>query len=371
MDESYSQNPYALSSAQHIYPESISFEGVVTEEFYRRLLPRGELVLFLTLAFLLIGIALPILIPAVVFAIFIQGEPAMIIGTVGMALFTLIGLWFCTRMASTRARASAYLRKFPDLLGEMKGNFSSNGLILSDSEKTHWFPWILLSHMIISDTGVRVPLGRDGRRFLALAAEMFDSYRPNDMQQLLIRNRSTHATYDQLVACSAVSFQTDVGSTSYFNGWFSQRAGWDTWVICFMGPVSLCIFIAFQTLFGEWSWLQILLVVFFGLCTLSTIRPLIQLCRNQGKETIMCWGWLTDTDLIYGSGYHVTKFSIDSVKYNGRNADALQFILTNGANLFLFRSFFRDTNHFDKVNALFELHEQLYESDAKRVPDAT
>ena len=84
------------------------------------------------------------------------------------------------------------------------------------------------------------------------------------------------------------------------------------------------------------------------------MRPLIQLCRNQGKETIMCWGWLTDTDLIYGSGYHVTKFSIDSVKYNGRNADALQFILTNGANLFLFRSFFRDTNHFDKVNVFLD-----------------
>ena len=58
----------------------------------------------------------------------------------GLILLTSIAFAFCVRMASTWRRARGYLKKFLDMLGAVKGTFSSQGLMVEDHEKTHWFP---------------------------------------------------------------------------------------------------------------------------------------------------------------------------------------------------------------------------------------
>ena len=136
------------------------------------------------------------MIVAFVFSVF-TGKMEGIVGSICMTILSLAALLFCIWMASTRSRAKSYLKKFPDLLGAMQGTFSANGLLLEDTEKTHWFPWVQLSHMVVSNAGVRVPLGDDPRRFLALADELFDGFRPSDMDQLIARNRVAQSTYEE------------------------------------------------------------------------------------------------------------------------------------------------------------------------------
>ena len=353
-DPSELQNPYAPTSEIRVHPDSIAFDGIITEEIYSKLLPRKEMVLFLTLALLLIAVALPVLIAASFFAIFVEGKVEMIVGCVGMTLFTMAALGFCIRMASTSTRARSYLKTFPDLLGAMKGTFSSKGLILDDGEKTHWFHWVQLSHLVVSEAGVRVPLGDDPRRFLALAAELFDGYQPSDMEQMRFRNKIAHINYDQLAAQSAAVFQTEVGLASFYSGWIQQPVKWSAWITLLLGPSSVCIFIVLQTVLGQWSRLEIGLFVFLSLFVLPSIRNMFQLLRNRNRTTVMCWGWLSERELIYGSGVHVMKILIASTKYIGRNAETLQFQLTSGTSLYFFRSLFRDTNHFDEISSSFD-----------------
>ncbi len=348
------QNPYAPTSEFRVYPESISFNGVIIEEHYRKLLPKNEMRFFVTLAFLLFAIALPILITASVVSIFIGGQPGPIIGSLTVSLLLCAAMMFCIRMASTRIRAKSYLKKFPDLLGAMKGTFSSKGLILEDMEKSHWFPWVQLSRLVVTDGGVRVPLGDDPRRFLALADELFDGYRPSDMEQMLFRNKVAQTTYDQLAADSATVFQSEIGAVSYYSGWLNQPTKWTTWIAWLLSPASVCVFIVIQTLQAEWDWFWTILVILTVLGTLSSIRPLVQLVRNRGRTVVMYWGWLDETELIHGSGVHVMKIPISSMKYIGRDAEVLQFVLASGTSLYVFRSLFRDANYFDQISASFD-----------------
>ncbi len=351
------QNPYAPTSEICVHPDSISFDGIVSEESYRKLLPKTQLFLFLILAFLLIAVALPLLITASLFAIFATGEAGMIVGSVGMTLVTSIALVFCIRMVSTRARARSYLKKFPDLLGPMKGTFSSTGLILEDEDKTHWFPWVLLSHLVVTKAGVRVPLGEDARRFLALDGEMFDGYQPRDMEQMRIQNKTAQTTYDQLAADCAAVFQCEVGSANYYSGWIQRPVTWNVWITLLLGPVSLGIYIVFtvfQGVQGLRSWGHIGLMVVLLFAVLPSVRNLARLLRNRNHATARCWGWVSETELIYGSGVHVMSIQLASMKYVGREAETLQFHFANGASYYLFRSLFQETGHFDKLCASFK-----------------
>ncbi len=346
------QNPYAPTSELRVYPDSISFDGIITEEMYRKLLPKTEKFLFLTLAFLLSAIAMPMMIVCLFFAIFVERKVEMFIGSVCVILFLIAAHVLCIRMASTGTRARSYLKQFPDLLGEMRGNLNSNGLILFDLEKTHWFPWVQLSHLVVSEAGVRVPLSDDPRRFLALAAEMFDSYRPSNMEQMRFRNRMVQTNYDQLAAQSAAVFQTEVGSASYYSGWYQQPVKWDVWITCLLCTICVCIFIAFQLDWGQWGWFEIGFVLFVSLGVIQSIRNLVQLLRNRNRATVMCWGWLSEKEIIFGSGVHVMQTPIASIKYIRRKAETLEFQFDNGPNYCLFRSHFCDTDHFDKISSM-------------------
>ena len=351
------QNPYAPTSEIRVHPDAISFEGIVSEENYRKLLPKKEIILFLTLAFLLIAVALPVLITASFFAIFVDGDAGMIVGSVGMTLLTSIALVFCIRMSSSRNRARAYLKKFPDLLGPLKGTFSSTGLLLEDEEKTHWFPWVLLSHLVVTEAGVRVPLGEDPRRFLALHVELFDGYQPSDMEQMRIRNRTAQTTYEQLAADSAAAFQSEVGSANYYSGWIQQPVTWSVWITLLLGPLILgiyIVFLVFQSVQAQWSWVRLGLVVVLLLAVLPSAQGIVRLLRNRNRSTAMCWGWLSETELIYGSNFHVIRIPMASMKYIGRDAETLQFQLPSGASFYLFRAHFQETGHFEKIRALLE-----------------
>lgn len=304
--------------------------------------------LFVALAFLLFVIVLPILMAASLLAIF-AGEAMAIVVSICMTVFSLAALLFCIRMASTRIRARSYLKKFPDLLGAMEGTFNANGLVLEDTEKTHWFPWVQLSSMAVSNAGVRIPLDNDPRRFLALAEELFDGFRPCDMEQLHARNRVAQSSYDELAKASASVFQKEIGAPSYYCGWFNQSTSWSTWLTLLFSPVFICLFIAYRTFQGDWNWIWIALVITSLIGTLSGLLPLLRLIRNRGRTTVMCWGWLNENELIYGSGTHVMKIPMASMKYIGRDAEILEFVLASGQSLHVFRSVFQDVSHFDTV----------------------
>lgn len=347
-------NPYEPTSEISVCPDIISFEGEIREEDYRKLLPRKEMILLVSLAFLLVAVVLPILVTAFFFAIADGSSAAMLAVSSSAILFTSIAFAFCIRMASTRRRARGYLKKFPDLLGTLKGTFSSQGLVVDDHEKTHWFPWVQLSQLVATKEGVRVPLSEDPRRFLALSAEFFTSYRQSDMQQMRFQNHAVKTTYEQLAADSAAVFQTEVGSESYFVGWSQQPVKWKVWGTLLIGPISFVGFILFHRDVRQWDWYHYMFVVFFLASSVGCIRSIVQLLRSRNLVTVMVWGWLTETNLIYGSGTHVMKIELTSMKYIGRDSEKIQFVLPSGQTMYVFRNLFRAPNHFDQVNISFD-----------------
>jgi hypothetical protein len=346
-------NPYEPTTATSAYPDVISFEGEIREEDYRKLLPKNEMLLLVTLAFLLLSIVLPILVAAFFFAV-AEGSSATILAFIVAIFCTLLAYAFCVRMASTRRRARGYLKKFPDLLGPVKGTFNSQGLMVEDNKKTHWFPWVQLFHLVATKEGVRVPLSEDPRRFLALSAGLFTSYRQSEMEQLRIQNSTSRTTFDQLAVDSAVVFQTEVGSESYFVGWSQQPVKWGVWATLLSGPVCFVSFVAFNRDLRQWDWYHYVVVVVFLVSSVGCIRNIVQLLRSRSRVTVMVWGWLTETELIYGSGTHVMKISIASLKSLGRDAEKIQFSLPSGQSLYVFKNLFQAPNHFQKVSESFD-----------------
>ncbi len=341
------QNPYATPSEIHVYPDSIEFNGIVTREAYTKLLPKKTLYLFLVLAFLLLGVALPVLIAASFFAIFVTGDAGTIIGTVLITLLTCVAMGFCIWMASSRLRANSYLKKFPDLIGPLKGTFSAAGLLISDEEKKHWIPWVQLSHLVVTKIGVRVPLGEDPRRFVALAPELFASYHPEDLEAMRVKNRTLKTTYDQLIAESAVVFKTDVQAAGFYSGLFQQPASFKTWTRILIGPASVCIYIGFHSLLRRWNWITICLAVFLSFQVVPSLWKFVELLRKGHHSTEMGWGWLSETELIYGLGLHVMRIPIASMNTIGCTDGILHFQLASGNSLFVHRALFPDPTCFD------------------------
>lgn len=347
-----SPNPYAATSRMGVAPDSISFQGTITDEHYRTLMPKQEIQLFAGLAICLLAIVLPVLITVFVVSVF-TGERNGIVGSLVMGFLSSFALTFCIRMASTRTRAKSYLEKFPDLLGAVKGTFQANGLVLDDHEKTHWFPWVQLSRMVVLHAGVRVPLGDDPRRFLALDDELFDGYRHDEMKQLLARNKISKSTYEDLAIASAQVFGQEVGSPSYYRGWTIHPTKWSTWVTMLLSPVSVVLFILYRAVRGEWNGLWIVLLVTAVIATLCSMGPLVQMIRNRGQTAVMCWGWLSPTELIHGSGVHVMRIPMGVMKTIGLDTQQMQFVLASGTSLYVYRNLFEDPSHFDTVGTSF------------------
>ena len=302
------------------------------------------------LAFLLLAVAIPILVAASFYAIFASGNPGAMIGSIVMTLLTVAALVFCIWMASVRSRANAYLKKFPDLIGPVKGAFRPTGLLVNDGEKTHWFPWVQLFRLAVTKIGVRVPVDQDPRRFLALAPELFSSYHPEDLKAMRAKYSMRKSNYDELIAESAGAFEFDVQAGCFFSGTFQKPATTETWIRVLIGPVSLCGYVGYLSLLGRWNWISICLCIVLALTVFPSVWKIGQLFRNQLHSMEVSWGWLTETDLISGAGLHVMKIPLASLKTIGRSDGILEFQLASGRSLYLYRILFRDPSHFDLID---------------------
>jgi hypothetical protein len=157
-------NPYKPTSQLDVqvdWKDVVGFNGVVNEEHFRKLIPKRQLRLFAVLGSLLLGVGGSMLLASFVVAAFLIRDPFSAVLSFVVLTLLVVASCYCFRCSSSAIRARAILKKFPDLLGPMSGSFSESGLMLSDGQKTHWFPWVLLSQMMFSKHGVHIALGTD------------------------------------------------------------------------------------------------------------------------------------------------------------------------------------------------------------------
>ena len=94
--------------------------------------------------------------------------------------------------------------------------------------------------------------------------------------------------------------------------------------------------------------MTICLAVFLSLQAVPSLWKFIELLRKGHHSTEMGWGWLSETELIYGLGLHVMRIPIVSMLTIGCTDGILHFQLTSGKSLFVHRVLFPDPACFDK-----------------------
>ncbi len=340
-------NPYQATTEFDSTPVSVSFEGVVDESMYSRFLPAGERTAFLVFGAILGLIVLPGMLLALFFGIFVARDWGMIIGSSILICIMTGPLIYCLRYPTRDEKARRYLKVFPDLVGAMKGRFDTNGLVLWDESKMHWFPWMLLSSFRVSKAGVRVQLEHDHRRFLALGSELFQGDPRNELELLRKSHRVTGMTNDQLVELSAKVFERKSDDPGFYMGGALQGRNWSTWVELMIAPVSFVLFLIIVTYGNGWNLSTLILVVALGVIFIPSIRRLIHHIRNPAGTILFHWGWLDDRELIQGTGLHAIKISLDSATLVIWNAETIELKDSWNNNAFLVRSLFRDTGSFD------------------------
>jgi hypothetical protein len=80
---------------------------------------------------------------------------------------------------------------------------------------------------------------------------------------------------------------------------------------------------------------------------LPSFWKFVKLLRHGHHSTEMGWGWLSETDLIYGLGLHVMKIPIASMNTIRCIDGILHFQLASGKSLFVHRVLFPDPACFD------------------------
>lgn len=176
-------NPYSSPKSVADLPTEYSFEGTVNLKDFTALLP-GPLLVFLTrLAVLVSGMGLCIAVPGLVLGLVTQDyEASAACGT----LSVLLGVMFflCGFVLSPHRRARRAVARHPDLLGPARGDLSKQGLVLDDGKNIHWFGPAYLRRMVVSKYGVRLPIGQDPYRFVALPNRNFSSFNVKGIRKL-------------------------------------------------------------------------------------------------------------------------------------------------------------------------------------------
>jgi hypothetical protein len=334
-----------------IQPNTIAFEGIVDESMYLSLVPAMDKYIVLPLGLLIGFVMIPISILSLVFSVSMEQRLDMIVGSIILLVVMIAAFVFCVRISAVRRRTISYLTKSPDLLGRMQGVFSEKGLLLSDNEKTHWFPWLQLSKMAVSKAGVRVPLSDNPLRFLALGADLFNDFRPAEIRFMLSRNRVGSRTVEELISESAIAFDQTMESPCFYWGNVEQSVSLKKKLTSVLiGPI---LGIALLTRFALFSkkdrFTEIFLIAMAIYLLLPQFSNLIKLARGRYIETSQHWGWLTTHDLIFGSGGHVMKIPLSLMHCTNLNTETLNFILPSGSCLPVFRIHFRDAKCFDRM----------------------
>ncbi|MEO9594227.1 hypothetical protein [Rhodopirellula bahusiensis] len=176
-------NPATNSDQVGIY---LAFDGEITSDDIRRLIPQREL------GFLLAVLMWGFLIPA-----FVIGGTVVSINAVriGFDSETFTKLVCCFGVASGFALATQYvspgrrmrraLKQRPDLVGRAVGRFVANGLLFNDGERTHYLNADYCRRAELNRHGVKVPLLEGGPYVqLYLAKRLFDRFESSVWKQL-------------------------------------------------------------------------------------------------------------------------------------------------------------------------------------------
>ncbi|WDQ15962.1 hypothetical protein [Rhodopirellula sp. P2] len=155
----------------------LAFDGEITEDDIRRLIPEREL--WMILAVLMWGFLIPAFAIGAVVAIINAVREGLDTESVGL-IFTCIGVGcgfaIATQYVSSSRRARRALKQRPDLVGRAVGRFVPWGLLFNDGERTHLLNADYCRQAQSTRHGVRVPLLEGPYVQLYLARRLFDRF---------------------------------------------------------------------------------------------------------------------------------------------------------------------------------------------------
>jgi hypothetical protein len=162
-----------------------TFDGVIEQRDYALLLPNRSLLFCLQIV-LLVTLA-----PALCIGLFMA---IAMVAMEGLSLESLVTIGVVTGLAvvatitflaiGRKWRSNRYLKRFPDLLGVVRGEFTDKGLLVNDGKRQHWFGPSHLATADISRAGIRVPLTGHPYRYLAFTSRLMKMFSPAQAKDL-------------------------------------------------------------------------------------------------------------------------------------------------------------------------------------------
>ena len=160
-----------------------SFDGVIERDDYARLLPNRHFLWFLQ-AILLVLLAPTLCLGFIIATISLAKDglslESLVTLTIVIAVAIVAVITFITM--GRKWRSNRYLKRFPDLLGVVRGEFSDKGLRLHDGKRQHWFGPSHLAMVDVTRVGIRVPLPGNPYRYLAFTDRLLGGFHSGQAQ---------------------------------------------------------------------------------------------------------------------------------------------------------------------------------------------
>lgn len=148
--------------------DSLLFHATIEESDYLALLPPRdfEVWLYLVLGFLL---AICDLLALTVVAMGIDRTQISVALSAGVACVLItMGIGYVWHRIRPQTRARRGLKRNPDVLGPADGCVERSGLLFHDGIRQYWFAPSALQNAKVTPKGIRIHLGEDAYRYLAL-----------------------------------------------------------------------------------------------------------------------------------------------------------------------------------------------------------
>jgi hypothetical protein len=368
-------NPYAptgslvySSNQKTIDVRCLEFDGVIDEDDYAALMPSRFAALLISSImtfvifpfFCVLGIAATLFVYLAPVSVMRGQSTQLVVALTGMVVLA-VGAFFAGRYFNPEQRVRRNLKRFPDLLGPIRGEITASGLRLEHQGKEHWFGASFVAASHCSNAGIRFRLSDDLYRYLALTRRQFANFDAKAFASIVQQATILNVTQQELPS-------KDLNACDLF---FEQPDD----AIPFAGEVSIEIPTRTKQQWTRACVRTFNLIVITAPIILIKNLPVAILCALAvalpiGTQVYQTWrlyffgkyvqtwnqsGWLNNKYLVFSEKESETRILLSKLQMLERTEERVMLLPFESSHSFcILASNFRSTNDWQRINQILD-----------------
>ncbi len=341
---------------------TLTFNGVVDETDYRRLLPDTRLEWLLRIFFSLTTLIFLTILGVIGWIATYPGNVAPFpVATVVLSLPLLAACavipWFA--ISPTR-RARRALRKYADLIGHFRGSLSAKGLVFIDRDGVTWITSAAVASSRINRFGMAVPIAADPYRYASLPLKIFDGATLENLKQM---KHGCVQTTPELVSGkvrrlhASDAFGPADAETIYASGQltFTTPMSWPQRLTSMAFQVIYALLIIYGSIYF-WKilniWVCVMMASLFGIASISGARQVANQWRFGIQTTIYQWFAIDSQRWIIGDEWVAQSFPHHAFTNIHWNDQWFSMTLLGVRTIFVFKSLIEGDAEWDKLRQM-------------------